>query len=157
MLFRSVGTILTHTTTYIFRSIGFIFGCLQQHTNMSKGGSLGTLKVGMEGPLSQKELLTSQIPKPTLNTRLSHSRSNIMSSQQPSNIDCVAYLTLGDEIKRSIDSSPLRQKQLWKYCKRTKHMPWDISSWKGPHTVVAWSRCTHTSTKSKSANNPQGS
>ena len=25
-------TILTHTTKYIFRSIGFIFGCLRQHT-----------------------------------------------------------------------------------------------------------------------------
>ena len=24
--------ILTRTTTYIFRSIGFIFGCLRQHT-----------------------------------------------------------------------------------------------------------------------------
>ena len=29
-----MGTILTHTTTYIFRSIGFIFGCLRQHTNI---------------------------------------------------------------------------------------------------------------------------
>ena len=28
----SVGMILTRTTTYIFRSIGFIFGCLRQHT-----------------------------------------------------------------------------------------------------------------------------
>ena len=27
-----MGTILTRTTTYIFRSIGFIFGCLRQHT-----------------------------------------------------------------------------------------------------------------------------
>ena len=27
-----MGKILTRTTTYIFRSIGFIFGCLQQHT-----------------------------------------------------------------------------------------------------------------------------
>ena len=28
-----MGTILTRITTYIFRSIGFIFGCLEQHTN----------------------------------------------------------------------------------------------------------------------------
>ena len=28
--------IFTHTTTYIFRSIGFIFSCLRQHTNQSQ-------------------------------------------------------------------------------------------------------------------------
>ena len=29
-----MGLILTHTTTYIFKSIGFIFGYLRQHTNV---------------------------------------------------------------------------------------------------------------------------
>ena len=29
---RNLGVVLTRTTTYIFRSIGFIFGCLRQHT-----------------------------------------------------------------------------------------------------------------------------
>ena len=32
-----MGTILTHTTAYIFRSIGFIFGCLRQHTRVHLG------------------------------------------------------------------------------------------------------------------------
>ena len=30
-----MGTIFTRTTTYSFRSIGFIFGCLRQHTSKS--------------------------------------------------------------------------------------------------------------------------
>ena len=32
-----MGAILTRTTTYIFRSISFIFGCLRQHTNRGQG------------------------------------------------------------------------------------------------------------------------
>jgi hypothetical protein len=27
-----MGTIYTHISTYILKSLGFIFGCLQQHT-----------------------------------------------------------------------------------------------------------------------------
>ena len=40
-----MGTILTHTTIYIFRIIGFIFGCLWQHTK-----PLGTSLVRIEEP-----------------------------------------------------------------------------------------------------------
>ena len=32
--------IFTHTIPYIFKSLGFIFGCLQQHTRLGYGGGL---------------------------------------------------------------------------------------------------------------------
>ena len=43
------------------------------------------------------------------NARLSYSRNDIVSSQQPSIIGGVAYLTPGDAIKHSADNNPLCQ------------------------------------------------
>lgn len=63
----------------------------------------------MDGPLNQKELPTSQSLKPASSAWLSHGRSDIGSSQQPSIICSVTYLTLGDVIKCGTDSSPLYQ------------------------------------------------
>ena len=52
----------------------------------------------MESPLSQKELLARQNPKPMPCMQLSHSKSDIVSSQQPSIIWVIAYLTPSDVI-----------------------------------------------------------
>ena len=56
-------------------------------------------------PFSQKELPASQSLEPAPCTRLNHSRSDLAYTQQPSIILVVAYLTLGDAIKCSIDGS----------------------------------------------------
>jgi len=61
----------------------------------------------VESPLSKKELLARQSPKPTPSMQLSRSKSDIKPSQQSSIIWSVAYLTSGDLIDRNADSSLL--------------------------------------------------